>query len=71
MAHIQVEGGGVVQGVTKLISTKLKMCLISFQKMGLIFHLKEVNSFSKIDEKKSNTLQKILFSHYVYNNKKH
>ena len=66
--QFQIEGGGVVQGVTKLISTffsfcdlKLKLCQLSLQKMGLNHHFQEVKSFSKRDEKKSNTLQKSLF----------
>ena len=67
-----------MQGVTKLISTffsfcdlKLKLCQLSLQKMGLNLHYQEVKSFSKRDEKKSNTLQKSLFSHYFYKKKKH
>ena len=74
--QFQIEGGGVVQGVTKLISTffsfcdlKLKLCQLSLQKMGLNHHFQEVKSFSKRDEKKSNTLQKSLFSHYFYKKK--
>ena len=76
MTQFQIEGGGVVQGVTKLISTffsfcdlKLKLCQLSLQKMGLNHHFQEVKSFSKRDEKKSNTLQKSLFSHYFYKKK--
>ena len=76
MTQFQIEGGGVVQGVTKLISTffsfcdlKLKLCQLSLQKMGLNLHYQEVKSFSKRDEKKSNTLQKSLFSQYFYKKK--
>ena len=37
--------------------------------MGLNLHFQKVKSFSKKDEKKFNTLQKSLFSHYFLQKK--
>ena len=66
--QFQIEDGGVVQGVTKLISTfsafcdlKLKLGQLSLQKMGLILNFQEKNSFSKRDDKNPTCYKKAFF----------
>ena len=65
--QFQIEGGGVVQGVTKL---KLKLCQLSLQKMGLNLHFQEVKSFSK-RVKKNQTRYKRVFFLIIFTKKKH
>ena len=67
--QFQIEGGGVVQGVIKLISTffsfcdpKLKLGQKGLQKMRLILNFQEVKCFFKSAEKNPTCYRRSFFS---------
>ena len=71
--QFQIESGGMVQINLDFFSScdlKLKLCQLSIQKIGLIFHFQEVTSFSKRNEKNQTHYKKTFFFQKT-NNKKY
>ena len=75
MTQFQIEGGGVVPGVTRLILNfqlflpKTKIMPIKFTKNGFDSSFSGSDKFFKKGRKKSNMLEKSLFSQFLQQQK--